>query len=183
MLFSGKLVKLRAFTDDDIKPSVSFMNDMEIILNLDDDAPMPQSYESQKEWFEEMRKNKKKYKDFFWAIETMEGKFIGGCGLSRMDSKNRVAQVAIFIGDREYLNKGYGTDAMRVLLEFLFEEYNVNKVKLSVFDYNKRAIKSYEKCGFQTEAILRETVFRHGKYQDMRSMAILKEAYFTNRGV
>lgn len=183
MLFSGELINLRAFKDDDIKPSVDFMNDMEIILNLDDDAPMPQSYETQKEWFEEMRKDKKKYKDFFWAIETKDGKFIGGCGVNRMDGKNRVAQVGIFIGDKEYLDKGYGTDAMRVLLEFLFEEYNANKVKLSVFDYNKRAIRSYEKCGFQTEAILRETVFRFGKYQDMRSMAILKEAYFTSRGV
>ena len=47
----------------------------------------------------------------------------------------------------------------------------------------KRAIKSYEKCGFKTEAILRETVFRFGVYQDMRSMAILKEEYFSNRGV
>lgn len=183
MLFSGELVNLRAFTDDDIKPSVSFMNDMEIILNLDDDAPMPQSYETQKEWFEEMRKNKKKYNSFFWAIETKDGKFIGGCGVNRMDSKNRAAQVGIFIGDREYLGKGYGTDAMKVLMEFLFEEYNVNKVKLNVFDYNKRAIKSYEKCGFKTEAILRETVFRYGKYQDMRSIAILKEEYFSNRGV
>ncbi|OGO78666.1 MAG: GNAT family N-acetyltransferase [Clostridiales bacterium GWB2_37_7] len=178
MLFSGQLVNLRAFRDEDIKPSVDFMNDMEIILNLDDDAPMPQSYETQKEWFEEMRKNKKSYKDFFWAIETKDAKFIGGCGVNRMDGKNRLAQVGIFIGNQDYLGKGYGTDAMKVLLEFLFEEYNVNKVKLLVFDYNKRAIKSYEKCGFQTEAIYRDSVFRYGKYQDMRSMAILKEEYF-----
>jgi RimJ/RimL family protein N-acetyltransferase len=181
MLFSGQLVNLRAFTDDDIKPSVSFINDTEIILNLDDDAPMPQSYETQKAWFEEMRKEKKKYGDFFWAIDTKDGKFIGGCGVNHMDRKNRVARVGIFIGDREYLGKGYGTDAMKVLLEFLFEEYNANKVKLSVFDYNKRAIRSYEKCGFQTEAIQREAVFRYGKYQDMRCMAILKEEYFMNR--
>lgn len=183
MLFKGQLVNLRAFTDEDIKPSVEFMNDMEVVLNLDDDAPMPQSYETQKEWFEEARKDKKHYKDFFWAIETKEGKFIGGCGVNHMDGKNRVAQVGIFIGDRDCLGKGYGTDAMKVLLEFLFEEYNVNKVKLMVFDFNKRAIKSYEKCGFKTEAMLRESVFRFGKYNDMRSMAILKEDYFKNRGV
>lgn len=183
MLFSGQLVNLRAYIDDDIKPSVDFMNDPEIILNLDDDAPMPQSYETQKEWFEEMRKNKKHYKDFFWAIETKDGKFIGGCGVNHMERKNRVAQVGIFIGDSDYLGKGYGTDAMKVLLEFLFEEYNVNKVKLSVFDYNKRAIRSYKKCGFETEAMLRESVFRYGKYHDMRSMAILKDKYFNIRGV
>lgn len=183
MLFKGQLVNLRAFTDDDIKLSVDFMNDMEIVLNLDDDAPMPQSYETQKEWFEEMRKDKKSYKDFFWAIDTKEGKHIGGCGVNRMDGKNRVAMVGIYIGDRDYLGKGYGTDAMKVLLEFLFEEYNVNKVKLTVFGFNKRAIKSYEKCGFKTEALLRESVFRYGKYHDMISMAILKEEYFKNRGV
>jgi RimJ/RimL family protein N-acetyltransferase len=181
VLFSGELVNLRAFTDEDIKPSAEFMNDPEIILNLDDDAPMPQSVETQKIWFEEMRKDKKNYKDFFWAIDTKDGKFIGGCGVNHMDRKNRVAQVGIFIGDRDYLGKGYGTDAMKVLMEFLFEEYNVNKIKLSVFDYNKRAIKSYEKCGFQTEAIQREAVFRYGKYHDMRSMAILKKEYFIGK--
>lgn len=178
MLYRGELVRLRAFTEADIKPSVEFMNDPEIIMNLDDDAPMPQSYETQKEWFEKQRKEHKDYKDFFWAIETKDGKFIGGCGVNHMDRKNRVARVGIFIGDKQYQDKGYGTDAMRVLLKFLFEEYNVNKVKLSVFDYNRRAIRSYEKCGFQTEVVCREAVYRYGKYHDLRNMAILKEAYF-----
>lgn len=181
MLFKGELVNLRAFTEADIKPSVDFMNDMEVVLNLDDDAPMPQSYETQKEWFEENLKNKDNYKDFFWAIETKEGKYIGGCGVNHLDAKNRVVEVGIFIGDREYLGKGYGTDAMKILLKYLFEEYNINKVKLMVFDYNKRAIRSYEKCGFKTEAILRESVYRYGKYHNEISMAILKEEYFKSK--
>lgn len=178
MLYSGELVCLRAMTEEDIKPSVEFMNDPEIIMNLDDDAPMPQSYETQKEWLEKQRKEQKNYKDFFWAIDTKDGKFIGGCGVNHMDRKNRVAKVGIFIGDKSCLDKGYGTDAMKVLLKFLFEEYNVNKVKLSVFDYNKRAIRSYEKCGFKTEAVCREAVYRYGRYNDLRNMAILKEEYF-----
>lgn len=181
MLFNGELVNLRAFTDEDIRPSADFMNDPEIILNLEDDAPMPQSFETQKQWFEKMRKDMKHYRDFFWAIESKEGKFIGGCGVNRMDRKNRVAQVGIFIGDREYLGKGYGTDAMKVLLKFLFEEYNVNKVKLKVFGFNQRAIKSYSKCGFQTEAVLRESIFRFGEYHDMHIMSILKEDFFRNQ--
>jgi len=181
MLFSGQLVNLRALTDNDIKASADFMNDPEIILNLEDEAPMPQSYETQKEWFEKMRKNQKEYSNFFWAIETKDGRFIGGCGVNRMDRKNRHAQVGIFIGDREYLGKGYGTDAMKVLLEFLFDEYNVNKVKLKVFGFNHRAIKSYEKCGFHKEATLREAIYRSGEYHDMHIMAVLKEAYLRNK--
>lgn len=181
MLFSGELVNLRAFRDEDIEPTVRFMNDLEIIMNLDDDAPVPQSYASQKAWLEKMRKEQKSYKSFFWAVENKEGKCIGGCGVNRMDRKNRVAQVGVYIGERDYLGQGYGTDAMRVLLEYLFEEYNVNKVKLMVFEFNQRAIRSYEKCGFKTEAMLREAVFRQGKYHDLRCMAILKEDYFKQK--
>lgn len=183
MLFKGELVNLRAIKEEDIKTAVEYMSDPEIACNADFDAPLPANEAGLKEWLEKMRKKTNDYKGFNLAIETKDGKFIGTCGVHHMDRKNKVAMVGIGIGDKEYLGKGYGTDAMKLMLEFLFEEYNVNKVKLGVFAFNERAIKSYQKCGFKTEAILREILFRFGKYHDMISMAILREDYYKNRGV
>jgi RimJ/RimL family protein N-acetyltransferase len=88
-----------------------------------------------------------------------------------------VAVVGIFIGDKNYWGKGYGTDAMSVLVKFIFEQMNIHKVKLNVFSYNERAIKSYEKCGFKVEGVLRQEIFRDGKYYDEIIMGLLKEEY------
>lgn len=183
MLFKGELVNLRAIREQDFELAVEYMSDPEIAYNADFDAPLPTSVENLKEWLEGVRKRSNRYKGFNLAIETKDGKFLGTCGVHHMDRKNKVAQVGIGIGNKEYLGKGYGTEAMKLLLEFLFEEYNVNKVKLGVFAFNERAIKSYQKCGFKTEAIVREVLYRFGNYHDMINMAILREDYYKDRGV
>lgn len=183
MLFQGQLVNLRAIKDEDLKLAAEYMSDPEILYNLDFDAPFPQSLEDQKRWMEEDRKNQDRYKGFNLAIETKDGKYLGTCGVNHMDKKNKVAQVGIFIGDKEYQGKGYGTDAMKLLLEYLFDEFNANKVKLGVFSFNKRAIRSYEKCGFKVEVVQREALYRFGTYHDVINMAIMKEEYYRDRGV
>ncbi|HYE84589.1 MAG TPA: GNAT family protein [Clostridia bacterium] len=178
MLFSGELVRLRSIIEDDLKYAAGYLNDPEIILLLDDDAPIPTSLEKQKEWFAEYLKEKDISKGLELAIETVkERKYIGSCFAHHMDLKNRHTLVGIFIGDREYLGKGYGTEAMMLLMDYLFDEVNLNKISLDVFSFNERAIRSYEKLGFKVEAIGREAVFRFGGYHDLYAMGILREEY------
>jgi RimJ/RimL family protein N-acetyltransferase len=117
-----------------------------------------------------------------FAIEANDGKYIGGCGANNLDMKNRVAEVGIFIGDKDYLGKGYGTEAMELLLQFLFDEVNMNKVSLNVIAFNKRAVRSYEKASFKLEATAREAIYRLGRYNDLLTMSILKEEYELKRG-
>ena len=69
---------------------------------------------------------------------------------------------------------------MKVLMNFIFEEMNINKIKLNVYAFNERAIKSYEKCGFKKEGLLRQEIFRQGKYNDEVVMGILREEYYRN---
>ncbi|MBO8161851.1 MAG: GNAT family N-acetyltransferase, partial [Thermosipho sp. (in: Bacteria)] len=95
---------------------------------------------------------------------------------NNIDWKNSVATVGIFLG-RPHWNKGYGTDAMKVLVRFIFNEMNINKVKLSVYSFNKRGIRAYEKAGFKIEGVLREELFREGKYHDVYVMGILKNEW------
>ena len=101
--------------------------------------------------------------------------YLGGCGIKEVDWKNSKVVVGIFIGNKEYWNKGYGTDAMRVLIKFIFNEMNINKIKLNVYEFNERAIRSYEKCGFKKEGVLRKELYRDGKYYDTIVMGLFKE--------
>lgn len=182
MLFKGRLVKLRSITEDDLKYAAEYLNDPEIILNMQDGIPIPTSLEKQKEWFSEYIKEKPISEGIMFAIEANDGKYIGGCGANNLDMKNRVAEVGIFIGDKDYLGKGYGTEAMGLLLQFLFDEVNMNKVSLNVIAFNKRAVRSYEKAGFKLEATAREATYRFGRYHDLLTMSILKEEYELKRG-
>ena len=68
------------------------------------------------------------------------------------------------MGDKEYWSKGYGSDALKLLIKFIFEEVNMNKIKLKVFSFNNRAIACYKKVGFKEEGILKKELYRSGKY-------------------
>ncbi|MBD8048864.1 MAG: GNAT family N-acetyltransferase [Clostridium argentinense] len=177
-MYIGKKVRLREYRKEDIKQAQDFMNDEEIRSLLAPGIPYPYTYEDELKWFEDQSANKDLYN---FAIETLEDKkYIGGCGINNIDWKNSVVTVGIFIGDKDYQGKGYGTDAMKVLMNFIFEEMNINKIKLNVYAFNERAIKSYEKCGFKKEGLLRQEIFRQGKYNDEVVMGILREEYYRN---
>jgi RimJ/RimL family protein N-acetyltransferase len=87
------------------------------------------------------------------------------------------AFVGLGIGDTEYWSKGYGTDSMHVLLRFAFTELNLQRVTLSVFEYNPRAIRSYEKAGFRHEGRMRKVLNKEGRRWDVLYMGILREEW------
>jgi RimJ/RimL family protein N-acetyltransferase len=175
MMYVGEKVRLRAYRKEDLELRLSYINDTEVVEGLVPDTPYPMTFHEEEKWFESISALKDTYK---FAIETIEDmKFIGGCSINAVDWKNRVATVGIFIGDKTYWGKGYGRDAMRVLLSFIFMEMNMNKARLTTYSYNLRAIKSYEKCGFMTEGVLRQEIYRGGNYFDKISMGILKDEF------
>lgn len=100
---------------------------------------------------------------------------LGVIGFKNIDYINRNAELYVYIGEEDYWGKGIGSEAISMLIKFSFEELNFHRVYLSVFSYNTRAIKSYEKVGFKVEGILKESVFRQGKYHDKNLMAIINE--------
>jgi RimJ/RimL family protein N-acetyltransferase len=90
--------------------------------------------------------------------------------------------VAIGIGERDFWDKGYGTDAMKVILRYAFAEINMKRVTLGVFEYNPRAIRSYEKTGFRHEGRIRGLLNKEGKRWDLLSMSILREEWMEQYG-
>src|SRR5437773_9217926 len=99
---------------------------------------------------------------------------VGGVGLRHIDRMNVSAEVSIFITDPSSWSKGLGTDAMRAMLDFGFGEMRLERVWLRVFDYNPRAVRSYEKAGFRREALLRHDRFHRGVHHDTHLMAIVR---------
>jgi RimJ/RimL family protein N-acetyltransferase len=102
---------------------------------------------------------------------------IGDVNLVSIDRNNRSAEIGIKIGEEQYLGKGYGTEAMKLLLDYCFCTLNLHRISLTVYDYNPRAIKSYEKVGFKQEGIKRDGLFFNNQYHDVIVMSILSYEY------
>lgn len=175
-MFTGEKVRLREYRREDLELALKYINDEEIKRDFKLGIPFPLTTEDENKWFESLSAGKDTY---IFAIETLdEGLYIGGCGINEIFWKNSIACVEILIGNKDYRGRGYGTDAMNVLVRFIFEQMNINKVKLTVHSFNERAINSYKKCGFVVEGVLRQEIFRNGKFYDSVAMSILREEYF-----
>ena len=83
-----------------------------------------------------------------FAIETQGGKHIGNCGYYSIDETKGEAELGILIGNRNYWDKGYGTDAVNTLVNYIFRQTNLNRIYLKSLDWNTRAHKCFQKCGF-----------------------------------
>jgi len=109
------------------------------------------------------------------AIEDADGIHIGNAMYYNIDAIRREAEIGITIGERQFWSRGYGTDATRTILRFAFEEMNLHRVSLTVLDYNTRAQRCYEKCGFRIEGRARSLRYRDGRWCDEILMGILQD--------
>lgn len=135
------------------------------------------SVRNTKEWIEKDQE-KERPDHFIFAIYSLEDDhLIGDIGLGGVHWTHGDAFVGIGLGERQYWGKGYGTDAMRVILRYAFTELNLHRVSLDVFEYNPRAMRSYEKVGFSYEGRMRGMLNRDGKRWDFVYMGILKEEW------
>jgi RimJ/RimL family protein N-acetyltransferase len=108
--------------------------------------------------------------------------YIGQVNLDSIDWKNRVGKIGIVIGSSDNFGRGYGTEAMRLLIDFAFLDMNLNRLELEVYDFNERAIQCYLNCGFVQEGRLREKLYKKGRYLDVIQMGLLKSDWKTLRG-
>ncbi len=173
-MFVGERVNLRPMKKEDIELAVKYEADEDVTNNYFMGMNLFPTKDMWEKWYEGITKDDE---DFSFAVENKEGLYIGGCFTSWLNWKNRTTYIAVFIGNPDYRSKGYGTEALRIFLGFLFNELGLRKVKLNVFSFNKRAIRCYEKCGFTVDGINRKEVYRNGEYHDNLAMSITKEAF------
>jgi len=176
-LFKGKLVRLAGIDPEEVSKSFSkWDRDSEYKRLLDSDPPRLHSVKATKDWLEkELEKNTEMY---WFAIRTLEDdRLLGDVTLSVVDWGSRNAFMGIGIGARGFWGKGYGTDAMELILRYAFTELNLRRVSLNVFEFNERAIRSYEKVGFLLEGRERQVMQREGRRWDIIDMGILREEW------
>lgn len=171
-MFYGQKVTLRAITRDDLEKILQFQNDVEVELASGGEPPAPYSLERIRANFEaDLGKSVQDVLNF--AIEA-DGKYIGGCGLFNLEPIAHTAELGIIIGDKAYWGKGYGRDAVNLLLQYAFHYRNFHKVHLRTHGRNERAIRAYQACGFLEEGRLRAQVYSDGRYDDLVYMGILR---------
>lgn len=177
-IFRGKLVRLSAFDPEELSKAIPrWYRNSEYFRLLNSSARPMQSSKAAAKWMEE-EVGAVSLESYYFSIRTLaEDKLIGEIGLDVVNWPGRDAFVGLGIGETDYWSRGYGTDVMNVLLRFAFMEINLRRVSLGVFEYNPRAIRSYEKAGFRHEGRLRSLLYREGRRWDNLFMGILREEW------
>lgn len=106
---------------------------------------------------------------------------IGELSILDINEGDKKAGFRISMSSIELTGKGYGTEAIKIVLQFVFEELHLNRLQLEVFSHNLRGLRAYEKVGFVKEGVLRESLYYKGSYSDEIIMAILKSDYSCNK--
>lgn len=179
ILYSER-IRLRAVEREDIKQFHEWLNDPQVTRGLA--LYLPLSMADEESWFNSLAHRNPHEKPF--SIEIKKGKhwaLIGNCGFHSIEDINRCGEVGIVIGDKNEWNKGYGAEAMTLLQRHGFETLNLNRVYLRVYADNVRAVRSYERAGFTLEGRLREAVYKHGKYEDVLVMSVLRSEWFKKK--
>ena len=180
----GENIYLSPISVEDVENYTNWLNDFETTDYIGQSTKI-YSLEKEKKFLEKFTEESK---DVNLGIVTLkEDKLIGNCGLKNVDYINRIATLGIFIGDKEERNKGYGKETIKLLLDFGFNYLNLNEINLDVMEFNKRAIKCYEKVGFKEYGRRRKCIYSNGNYYDKISMDILKsefkESFIKNKNI
>lgn len=157
----GNNIILRAISKNDAKLLLDLINDPETEKMLGGSS-FPVSLEEQEKWIATQCERS----DILRCIVAQKGneEGIGTVILSDIDNKNGVAQVHIKMDKQKGRGKGYGTEALKTIVKYAFDELRLNCVYAEILEYNIVSQKLFEKCGFHREAILRERVYKGGKY-------------------
>ena len=177
-LFQGELVRLTAEDPELMGRNFSTWDrDSEFRRLLDDEPPCLWSAKKIQEWYEKDIEKGIEEGCVFFIRTLADDQVIGFVGLWDTSWNHGDAELGIAIGDRKYWGKGFGTDAMHLILCYGFTEMNLERITLGVFDYNKRAIRTYEKTGFILEGRMRQAVHRDGSRVDIVYMGILRDEW------
>lgn len=115
--------------------------------------------------------------DSFAIHKEGEKKPLGVISLMNISQANSSADLSVIVGEEKDRNQGFGTEAIRTILRYAFEDKGLNRVALSVFAFNEAAISAYEKLGFQKEGHLRQALQRDGRFRDAILMSILVQEW------
>jgi RimJ/RimL family protein N-acetyltransferase len=174
-LFRGDLVRLVASAKEDASVLARWSEDADYLRALDSDYARPISAH---EFAMRLAPEQSDPNKVEFHLRTLQDdRLIGFVALHSIEWNNGAAMLAIGIGESAYRGKGYGSDALRLILRYAFHELNLHRVGLDVISNNTRAIRAYERAGFQREGTMRDAVLRDGSRHDRILMGILRHEW------
>jgi len=169
----GNIVYLRPLERSDAAPITGWINDPEVTGTLQTYRPM--TLEAEEEFI--ATNTRSEHAVVLGIVVKASDQLIGVTGLEGIDFKNGHAQFGLFIGEKGEWGKGYASETTELMVAHAFDTLNLNRVWLHVYENNDRAIRAYEKVGFQREGVLRQETYRQGRYWDTVVMAILRQEW------
>ena len=173
-MIAGEHVILRAFEREDAERCYRWMNDPNIVRTLKSRYPI--AFQNEIEWLDRAMHAGVSDSERHFAIERKDDRaHIGNASIHDIDWVSRTASFGLFIGEPSAWNRGFGSDAIRTLVRFAFEEMNLRKLRINVFDYNDRAKHVLETQGFVQEGRLRQEFYREGTYHDIVILSTFRD--------
>ena len=169
----GDNVYLSPISLDDVEKYAEMVNDIKVSVGLGYlSYTNIIDFESEKEFLISVKKEK------MFAVRLLENdELLGNIGFNSLDIINRNGALGVLIGNPRHQRKGYGTEALKLILDYGFSFLNLRNISLSVFEYNEAAYNLYKKAGFKEVGRLRKAVEIMGKTYDVIIMDMLKEEF------
>ena len=174
---AGQLVTLRPFREDDAQrmhdcfdvEAFRLTGTVHSISEAEQEAAAPEPDERTRRWYE-TRNEQTDRLDL--AVEDAEGRLVGEVVLNDVDQGNRSCGFRILLGPRGR-DRGYGTEAIGLLLDHAFSELGLHRIELEYYEFNPRAGRTYEKAGFVVEGRRRDALLYDDKWWDAIAMSVL----------
>jgi RimJ/RimL family protein N-acetyltransferase len=174
-LLRGSLVYLRPGERSDIPLFVRWFTDLRTTRNLMFAAPI--GTVGEEAWFTSMSEHHGNDRWFFVICRLEDDRPVGSLDLHAVDLRNGNASLGIAIGDPDDTGQGYGSDALRTLVAFGFDQLRLERIALDVYDFNDGARRMYERVGFRHEGTARRALYSQGAFHDVHRMSILRDEW------
>jgi len=170
----GSRCYLSPVTPEDAEQWAAWLNDLEVALPLGDEAHAMITVADQVRDIDEIAA---RHQHVFDIVDLATDESLGRCLLFAVNQVDRTAEVGIFLGEKSAWGKGYGREAMTLLLDYAFSLLNLDSVMLGAFAFNERAIRLYERLGFRTIGRRREARTIAGRKHDVVLMDMLAREF------
>lgn len=172
---AGERLYLAPVEPDDVELYCTWLNDLEVTRTLTM-ASIALGRTGEREFLQNASS-----KHIYVIVAEPDDTPIGNCGLEDIDQLNGTCEIGIVIGDKDYWGKGYGPEAMELLIGYAFDYLNMRNVMLRVYSFNQRGIAAYRKLGFREIGRRRNAIRREGEEHDIIYMDVLDDEFRSRR--
>ena len=166
----SKKLELKKISKHDLEIIVKWRNNPKIMKYNRQFFLLNMKY--QLKWFNELSKKDSAQRMFVFRYD---GNIVGVGGLIHLDKKNRNAEVSIILGETKLHHRGIGTKALQLLINYGFQKLKLHRIEAEIFEYNKISVKLFEKLNFKCEAILKDSLWRNGRWWNVYIFSIIND--------